>query len=302
MYPRMISDALQEGRQDAADSFALALERERHHLEVFSRALELLEQRQAQLGVGLPDANPAIPAAGTTGAGTTLVADPGLGQGAEAHATPIAPTPMPAPTASPAASPTHPAATAGSTPSTLQRLQRRTGCRNSSVSGNFRRGRGGPVSRFRVPAGVRVPARIRAGFGYLRRRHNGGGPGAVSGCQSGPAAGSGVRRPGRHLKHRGFGDLGGRGTRLQFYGAAGRVGGGPGRNDLYGQRGLSGFPGRAGCAAGGDSPRGPELEETRPRSWPSWWLYFQRGGKTYEEANALADEISKTGIYGCAPW
>ena len=49
MYPRMIRDALAEGRQDAADSFGLALERERHHLEVFSRALELLAAKQSAL-------------------------------------------------------------------------------------------------------------------------------------------------------------------------------------------------------------------------------------------------------------
>ena len=49
MYPRMIQDALDEGRQDAADSFALALERERHHLEVFTHALGLLEQKQERL-------------------------------------------------------------------------------------------------------------------------------------------------------------------------------------------------------------------------------------------------------------
>ena len=47
MYPRMIRDAQDEGRQDAADSFGLALERERHHLEVFTRALQQLEARQA---------------------------------------------------------------------------------------------------------------------------------------------------------------------------------------------------------------------------------------------------------------
>ena len=34
MYPRMIRDAQDEGRKDAADSFSLAMERERHHLEV----------------------------------------------------------------------------------------------------------------------------------------------------------------------------------------------------------------------------------------------------------------------------
>jgi VIT1/CCC1 family predicted Fe2+/Mn2+ transporter len=49
MYPRMIQDALNENRQDAAESFALALERERHHQEVFSRALELLQQKQERL-------------------------------------------------------------------------------------------------------------------------------------------------------------------------------------------------------------------------------------------------------------
>ena len=43
IYPRMIQDALDEGRPDAAESFSLALERERHHLEVFTRALEELE-------------------------------------------------------------------------------------------------------------------------------------------------------------------------------------------------------------------------------------------------------------------
>ena len=43
IYPRMIQDALDEGRTDAAESFTLALERERHHLEVFTRALDLLE-------------------------------------------------------------------------------------------------------------------------------------------------------------------------------------------------------------------------------------------------------------------
>ncbi|MDA0263904.1 MAG: VIT1/CCC1 transporter family protein [Chloroflexi bacterium] len=47
MYPKMIQDALDEGRQDAADSFALAMDRERHHLEVFTNALALLEAKTA---------------------------------------------------------------------------------------------------------------------------------------------------------------------------------------------------------------------------------------------------------------
>ena len=46
MYPRMIRDAQDEGRKDAADSFSLAMERERHHLDVFTRALDQLEARQ----------------------------------------------------------------------------------------------------------------------------------------------------------------------------------------------------------------------------------------------------------------
>ncbi|MDA1128656.1 MAG: VIT1/CCC1 transporter family protein [Chloroflexi bacterium] len=45
MYPKMIQDALDEGRQDAAESFALAMNRERHHLEVFTTALQLLETK-----------------------------------------------------------------------------------------------------------------------------------------------------------------------------------------------------------------------------------------------------------------
>ena len=43
VYPRMIQDALAEGQSAAAESFALALERERHHLEVFTQALQQLE-------------------------------------------------------------------------------------------------------------------------------------------------------------------------------------------------------------------------------------------------------------------
>ncbi len=49
MYPKMIQDALDEGRQDAADSFALAMDRERHHLEVFTNALERLDAKTAAI-------------------------------------------------------------------------------------------------------------------------------------------------------------------------------------------------------------------------------------------------------------
>ena len=54
MYPRMIRDAQADGRQDAADSFALALEREQHHQAIFSRALEQLEVRQRRSRTAIP--------------------------------------------------------------------------------------------------------------------------------------------------------------------------------------------------------------------------------------------------------
>ena len=47
MYPRMIREAIAEDRADAAESFSLALERERHHLTVFTRALEELEKKKS---------------------------------------------------------------------------------------------------------------------------------------------------------------------------------------------------------------------------------------------------------------
>ena len=71
MYPKMIQDALDEGRQDAADSFALAMDRERHHLEVFTNALELLDAKIAAIAAaGHPAAvaTGQIPATGQVGA------------------------------------------------------------------------------------------------------------------------------------------------------------------------------------------------------------------------------------------
>ena len=52
MYPRMIQDAIAEDRADAAESFALALERERHHLTVFTQALEQLEKKRSAAAAG----------------------------------------------------------------------------------------------------------------------------------------------------------------------------------------------------------------------------------------------------------
>ena len=45
MYPRYVKDALDEGRSDAADTFIMAMDREQHHLEVFSKAAETLEAK-----------------------------------------------------------------------------------------------------------------------------------------------------------------------------------------------------------------------------------------------------------------
>ena len=49
LYPRMIKDALDEGRLDAAETLTMAMDREQHHLEVFSRALESLEAKQTRV-------------------------------------------------------------------------------------------------------------------------------------------------------------------------------------------------------------------------------------------------------------
>ena len=48
MYPRMIQEALDEGRPDAVGTFRQALEGERHHVRVFQRALRNLEREGAK--------------------------------------------------------------------------------------------------------------------------------------------------------------------------------------------------------------------------------------------------------------
>ena len=47
MYPRMVREALDEGRTDVADAFIMAMDREQHHIEVFSRALDGLDAKLA---------------------------------------------------------------------------------------------------------------------------------------------------------------------------------------------------------------------------------------------------------------
>ena len=48
LYPRMIKDALDEDRFDAAETLSIAMDREQHHLEVFGLALEKLRARKAE--------------------------------------------------------------------------------------------------------------------------------------------------------------------------------------------------------------------------------------------------------------
>ena len=47
LYPTMIKAALDEGRQDAADTFRIAMDREQFHLAAFTTALEQLEEKLA---------------------------------------------------------------------------------------------------------------------------------------------------------------------------------------------------------------------------------------------------------------
>ena len=43
MYPKFIEEAEKEGRQDAAESFRIAYEREKHHRAMFRQALKQLK-------------------------------------------------------------------------------------------------------------------------------------------------------------------------------------------------------------------------------------------------------------------
>jgi rubrerythrin len=50
MYPNFIKDAEAEGRADAVASFALALERERHHRAMFKKAFESFKTSKSVTG------------------------------------------------------------------------------------------------------------------------------------------------------------------------------------------------------------------------------------------------------------
>ena len=83
MYPRMIRDAQTDGRQDAADSFAMALEREQHHQAIFARALEQLETRQTRLS----QARASAPV-------SSQAADAGDREGQTREVSPLSPAPL----------------------------------------------------------------------------------------------------------------------------------------------------------------------------------------------------------------
>ena len=61
IYPMMIRKALAEGHQEAADSFTMAMERERRHLEAFTEALQGLEAKMAARDGIRPAPVPEIP-------------------------------------------------------------------------------------------------------------------------------------------------------------------------------------------------------------------------------------------------
>ena len=63
LYPRMVRDALDEGRTDAAQAFTMAMDRERLHLEAFAVALDALEDSLKAEAAARPAPPPAQPAA-----------------------------------------------------------------------------------------------------------------------------------------------------------------------------------------------------------------------------------------------
>lgn len=56
LYPKMIREALDEGRMDAAETFRLAMNREHYHLGLFTEALKEFERK-----LGSPPRRPAVP-------------------------------------------------------------------------------------------------------------------------------------------------------------------------------------------------------------------------------------------------
>jgi vacuolar iron transporter family protein len=88
VLPRMIREAEEEGRPDAAASFRLALERERHHRDMFRQALAAF------------DASPAVPPTGAIASPTgapAVATSPGAPGTPRVTVTPVTPVAAPRP-------------------------------------------------------------------------------------------------------------------------------------------------------------------------------------------------------------
>jgi VIT1/CCC1 family predicted Fe2+/Mn2+ transporter/rubrerythrin len=70
MYPKMIQEAQAEGRPDAAASFRMAMERERYHLGIFTKALADLQAKQRATGAVAEPTLVAVPPAAVSSAAT----------------------------------------------------------------------------------------------------------------------------------------------------------------------------------------------------------------------------------------
>ena len=134
---------------------------------------------------------------------------------------------------------------------------------------------------------------LRAGTRYLGKRCQGAGPGALAGCVFGKAAGGGLRGAGRHSQHRRPGNIGAVALERQVAvlvaglaaAAAGTISMATGaflgsRAELDVQRAEIAKEAR-------------ELEENPGEEYAELVVAFQREGKSYEEARAMADEIAQ---------
>ena len=230
MYPRMIRDAQDEGRQDAVDSFGLALERERHHLEVFTQALQQLEARQA--------AAPPVPQSPVQAPGQSA-----------AQAPTAAPTTTPVtPASTPAASPAPPTARVTSPTSEIYQAATREVDRE----------------RFRV-----------ANLGRLREVVFGAQDGILSTVALVTAVAVGV-------------GPGGTSTVLVAGMAAALAG-----MISMGTGAYLGSRAEQDVRRSEIAREAQELEENPAEELAELVVIFQREGKSFEEARALADEISQ---------
>jgi vacuolar iron transporter family protein len=78
MYPKMIQEALAAGRPEAAESFRLAMEREKYHLGVFQEALRDLEKKLAASSKPTTSITETSPSAQTVHAATEAASSPSI--------------------------------------------------------------------------------------------------------------------------------------------------------------------------------------------------------------------------------